>query len=363
MLHRTFHTGRETNTLYQTGPAEAAVTAQSWIGRPSVAIIDRGARQAQSARIDAMLTAADCTDVYEIDGGELAKSMNVLLGILGFLNNVELPKHGLLIAIGGGAVLDVAAMAASIMRRGLPLALFPTTLLAQIDAAIGGKNGINFGAEKNLIGGFYHADLVQCDPAFLSTLDERAIRCGLAEAIKVLVTSDAPAFARHFQSPEAPRDLTGLIEVSIDRKLDLLADDPFEKSSRRLLNYGHAFAHLLEDQSGYDLAHGEAVLLGMLIENALTPLIASPQPGFVDSLQATITHLLTLKCRTHWLDFETARPLIDNTRAMRRGALNIVCVEEAGRCVIVDDVPDSVLRDAWRAAEQLVLRTPEIVVA
>src|SRR5690606_7849610 len=151
-------------------------------------------------------------------------------------------------------VCDITGVAAQLFRRGVPLVLAPTTLLAQTDAAIGGKNGLNFGRAKNLIGGFHHPEAVLCDVAYLATLGKLQATCGIAECLKVLAVSYEPALYRFFASrPQSISDfaenLGDLVGLAVRRKLDLLAEDPFERSSRRLLNYGHAFAHNFEERS------------------------------------------------------------------------------------------------------------------
>jgi 3-dehydroquinate synthase len=358
MVLRNFNTTRTTATDYIVGEDEIVLNELQRICEttPTVAIIDAGAHAAQKERIALLLTAAACTDTMLLEGGEKCKTPQELFSVLHFLAGAKLPKHGYILAIGGGAVLDVAAMAASLMRRGTPLILIPSTLLSQIDAAIGGKHGINFGKEKNLLGGFHHPDVVLCNPLLLDTLGQREIICGIAEAIKVLATSDAAAFERHFT--KGPMDLSALVLDCVSSKLNLLQEDPFETSSRRLLNYGHAFAHLLEEESGFALAHGEAVLLGMLVENEISRAVTAAQNFQIDNLQGTIGSYLTPGCRHYWISFDRIRPKLSNVRQMRRGFLNLVCIQSAGDAIIIDDATDDILEAAWSRAELWVRRTP-----
>jgi 3-dehydroquinate synthase len=356
---RNFKTQRTTATDYVVGEEETILRrVQGFCLSSTAAIIDAGANAAQNERVTRLLSAAGCKDAMVLEGGEKCKTLAQLTSVLQFLASIRLPKHGYVLAIGGGAVIDVAAMAASLMRRGTPLILVPTTLLAQIDAAIGGKNGINFEKEKNLLGGFHHADIVLCNPELLDTLGRREIICGLAEAIKVLVTSDALAFERHFKGTVAPTDLFSLVRDCISSKLNLLQEDPFETSSRRVLNYGHAFAHLLEEESDYALSHGEAVLLGMLIENEIGRAATAPDILRLDELQRIIGSYLTSACSRYWIGFDQIKPKLSNVRQMRRGLLNLVCIQRPGASIIVDDVADDVLQAAWLRTEQCVLRNP-----
>lgn len=358
MALRNFNTTRTTATDYIVGEDEIVLNELQRICEtsPTVAIIDAGARTAQKERVAQLLSAAACTDIMLLEGGEKCKAPQELFKILHFLAEAKLPKHGHVLAIGGGAVLDVAAMAASLMRRGTPLILIPSTLLSQIDAAIGGKHGINFGKEKNLLGGFHHPDAVLCNPLLLDTLGQREIICGLAEAIKVLATSDAAAFERHFI--KGPMDLSALVLDCVSSKLNLLQEDPFETSSRRVLNYGHAFAHLLEEESVFALAHGEAVLLGMLVENEISRAVTTAQDFQIDDLQGIIGSYLTPGCRRYWISFDQIRPKLPSVRQMRRGFLNLVCIQSAGDTIIIDDATDDVLEAAWSRAELWVRTTP-----
>jgi len=361
MALRSFKTQRTTATDYIVGEEEETGLRELrriCTASPTAAIIDAGANVAQTERVTRLLKAAACKDIMLLEGGEKCKTPQELLNVLNFLLATGLPKHGYVLAIGGGAVLDVAATAASLMRRGTPLILIPTTLLAQIDAAIGGKNGINIDREKNLLGGFHHAEIVLCNPLLLKTLGQREIICGLAEAIKVLATSDASAFERHFGEPNGPIDLVALIWDCVSWKLNLLQDDPFETSSRRVLNYGHAFAHLLEEESVFALAHGEAVLLGMLIENEISRAVTSAQNLQLDNLQRVIGSYLTSTCHRYWIGFDRIQPKLSSVRQMRRGFLNLVCIQRPGETIIIDDVTDDILEAAWSRAELWVLRSP-----
>jgi 3-dehydroquinate synthase len=358
MALRNFHTTRTTATDYIVGEDEIVLNELQRICEttPTVAIIDAGVRAAQKERVARLLSAAACTDIMLLEGGEKCKTPQELFKILRFITGAKLPKHGHILAIGGGAVLDVAAMAASLMRRGTPLILVPSTLLSQIDAAIGGKHGVNFGKEKNLLGGFHHPHAVLCNPLLLDTLGQREIICGLAEAIKILAAYDAAAFERHFI--KGPMNLSALVMDCVFSKLDLLQEDPFETSSRRVLNYGHAFAHLLEEESVFALAHGEAVLLGMLVENEISRALTSAPDSQIDSLQGIIGSYLTPGCRRYWISFDRIKPKLPNVRQMRRGFLNLVCIQRPGDTVIVDDAADDILEAAWSRAELWVRRTP-----
>lgn len=298
MRTTSFETIRRTTTEYVVGPGTlfSGRTEDTLRGRPVVVVYDENLARSTEKKVNEFLSRF-AMSALALPAGEQGKSFDQLQRILTFFDYCGLPKHGVIVAIGGGTICDVVAQAAMLMRRGISLVLIPSTLLAQIDAAVGGKNGINYHNTKNLIGHFYHADLVVCDQVFLSTLPGRAITCGIAEAIKVFAVSDADALARHetrlhSDRIDAPDAWADVVWEALCCKLALLSEDPYEKSSRRLLNYGHAFAHVFEEKSDYALSHGEAVLLGMMIENETSRGLGIATESGLEDLQNTIRGLL-----------------------------------------------------------------------
>jgi len=193
-----------------------------------------------------------------IDGGERAKSVATWERILDALVAAGLDRDGLLVAFGGGVVLDVAGFAAASYLRGIRWIAIPTTLLAQVDAAHGGKTGVDHVAAKNLIGAFHPPIEVIVDTDLLSTLPEREVRGGLAEVIKHAVIGSPALLDRVGREPPA-----SLVEEAARVKLAIVERDPRERGERRHLNLGHTLGHALEHASGYALHHGEAVALGL----------------------------------------------------------------------------------------------------
>jgi 3-dehydroquinate synthase len=361
-----FETIRRTATEYLVGGGTLVSdrVMAALYGKPVIVVVDERLATLAHQELSVLLGPLVHPSVLALPGGERSKSFDQLQRILSFFDGCNLPKHGVIVAIGGGTICDVVAQAAMLMRRGISLVLIPSTLLAQIDAAVGGKNGINYRASKNLIGHFYHPDLVVCDQLFLSTLSEREITCGIAEAIKIFAITDADALARHWETwlhgapPGALDAWADMVWDALHWKLALLTEDPYEESSRRLLNYGHAFAHWFEEKSDYALSHGEAVLMGMMIENETSRGLGIAKHSALDSLQDTIEGLLTPACRRHWVRFTAIGEDLDKLRGMRRGQLNLVCLVRPGEGRIVDDAPVAVLEAAWQRTEQRVRPSP-----
>lgn len=204
-----------------------------------------------------------------ISGDEVAKTLGHVSRIWDWLVDNGAQRPDALVAFGGGVVCDIVGFAAACFLRGIGLVNAPTTLLAQVDAAVGGKTGINHARGKNLIGAFYQPLCVVADTGLLATLSPRAFSAGMAEVAKVAMILDADLFARlECVAPSlAAKDadaLTPLVARSIELKADIVARDERESGERMLLNYGHTVGHALEAAAGYGvLLHGEAVAVGM----------------------------------------------------------------------------------------------------
>ena len=192
--------------------------------------------------------------VFEIGKGETAKSIETVIKLCREWVDWGLTRSDIVIGLGGGMVTDVAAFAASIYHRGLNVINVPTTLLGMVDAAIGGKTGVNLPEGKNLIGTFWQPKAVICDIDTLRTLPEREWKCGYGEVAKY-----------HFLGADDMRE-SGLIDTVVECikvKTSIVAQDERETGNRAILNYGHTLAHALELENKFTLAHGEAVAVGI----------------------------------------------------------------------------------------------------
>lgn len=199
--------------------------------------------------------------VIEVPEGEGAKTLASLEGLCERLAKLELSRHDVVVGVGGGAVTDLAGFAAAVYLRGIALVHVPTSLVGQVDAAIGGKTGVNLGAGKNLVGAFHQPLGVLCDFEMLDTLPERERRSGLGEVAKCWLLEGR----RAVDVAAATRD--ELITMSVQLKADIVSRDEFEGGQRALLNYGHTLAHALEalalKRDVDEVRHGEAVVIGL----------------------------------------------------------------------------------------------------
>jgi 3-dehydroquinate synthase len=214
-------------------------------------------------------------EVLFFPGGETRKRLSEVEALAEQMVERGADRSSIVVALGGGIVTDVAGFLAAIFMRGIPVIQIPTTLLAQVDAAIGGKTGVNLVAGKNLIGSFHQPLCVLIDPAVLDTLPEREYRSGLFEIIKHGVIADPDLFRLMLEEPKAvlshaPDVVDRMICDSVRIKAEVVSGDEKEEDRRRILNFGHTFGHALEAETGYSkFLHGEAVAWGMQAASVL----------------------------------------------------------------------------------------------
>ena len=198
--------------------------------------------------------------VFVIGDGETAKSMTTVENLCSQWAQWGLTRGDVVVAVGGGLVTDVAGFAASVYHRGVPVVFVATTLLAQIDAAIGGKTGVNLPEGKNLVGSFWQPTAVLCDTEVLRTLPDREVRNGFGELAKYRFLGLATEGATSLEDPALPETVAACVAI----KAAVVAEDERESGRRAILNYGHTLAHALEIDGGFDLRHGEAVAIGLV---------------------------------------------------------------------------------------------------
>jgi len=212
-------------------------------------------------------------EVITIGTGEEIKTLNTVQEIYAQLLSNRADRSSFIVGVGGGIVCDLTGFAASTFLRGVRFGFVATTLLAQVDASVGGKNGVNFEGYKNMVGLFHQPEFVICDPEVLKTLPPKEVSCGLAEIVKHGAIADADLFEyleKHTEDILALDSavIEKLVLASVRIKSSIVDRDETEKDERRLLNFGHTFGHAIEKVTG--AAHGEAVSMGMVIASALS---------------------------------------------------------------------------------------------
>lgn len=224
-----------------------------------------------------------------IDTSESLKTMGTVMEICKWLLENNATRDALLLAVGGGITTDLAGFAAAIYKRGIRYANVPTTLLAQVDAAIGGKTGVNFLEYKNMLGAFRMPEFTAICPDVLKTLPARQIKAGLAEMLKTFIIADETAYN------QALSGVTGeLIIKAASIKESIVERDPLEKGERAVLNLGHTFAHAIEHkalEAGDDILHGEAVAIGIIMAAEMSEREGIAEKGLAARLKADFQSL------------------------------------------------------------------------
>jgi 3-dehydroquinate synthase len=299
------------------------------------------------------------TQPIPVQGGESCKNDPGLLDELyQLLLDYAVDRHNCILVIGGGAVLDLVGYAAATAHRGIRLLRMPTTVLSQNDSGVGVKNGINFRNRKNFLGTFVPPDAVICDFSLLHTLPERDRRAGMAEAVKVSLIRDARFFDWLEHNRNALVDFAAdAVAALIRRSAEIHArqisggGDPFEKGSNRPLDYGHWLAHKLESLSNYEVRHGEAVAIGMLVDARYACATGALSADALDRIKRLLRHLgfelwhPALSQRDETGDLAILQGL-EEFREHLGGELSITLLQEIGVGVEVHEVDLDVMRDS-----------------
>ncbi|HET6201313.1 MAG TPA: 3-dehydroquinate synthase [Planctomycetota bacterium] len=292
--------------------------------------------------------------VVAVPPGERSKSLPTLERVLARMHRLGVDRRTTLLCLGGGVICDLGGFAASAYMRGVPYVNLPTTLVAQLDAALGGKVAVNTPEAKNLIGAFHQPRAVLIDPSLLRTLPPRDLRAGFGEGIKVAILGSRPLFERIEGDREAllGRDADALawtIGEAARVKMRLVEADPYEADLRRALNLGHAIAHALETDRHYrGIRHGEAVAFGIATTTEL-----ARRRGLVAAADAEriLSLLEAYRLPTHLARLEVPSLLrrLRSIRMVRGGRLLFVVPAGIGRVTILEDVKDAELGSALAA--------------
>jgi len=315
--------------------------------RPALVVVDKAILELYGATLVPYVTRRiRCEALIAVEGSESQKSWEQVDRVCGEAVRCGLRRDGVMVGVGGGAVLDVVGLAASLYRRGTRFIRIPTTLVGLVDVSVGIKQGINFRSKKNALGTFFPPYGCINDVTFLRTLPVRLLACGVAEILKMAIVRDGKLFdllldnalellRTHF---ECPADCAEEILVRAESAmLDELQPNLFEHNLQRLVDFGHTFSPTLEAASGYQLPHGEAVALDMLLSTSV-----AVERGLCQ--QDDLARILVAYLR---VGLPIAHPLIEpglltsamqDARAHRGGDLNLVLPTRIGEATFVQDV-------------------------
>lgn len=300
------------------------------------------------------LEGRDC-ELHIIPDGEQYKTVETWYGIVDRLVGMKARRDSTLVALGGGVVGDIAGFAAASYMRGIRFLQAPTTLLAQVDASVGGKTGVNHEQGKNLVGAFYQPGAVFIDSATLDSLEAREFNAGLAEVVKYGAIRDEAFFEWLEQNAGAvnareAQALEYLIHRSVLNKAEIVARDEREAGVRALLNFGHSFGHALETETGYQrFLHGEAVAIGMVVAASLSESRGLCSAGTARRL-ATLLKRCGLPVRIPPdLSVDRLAAALELDKKAVAGGLRLILLEAVGRARIDERCGDHEIREAMRS--------------
>lgn len=299
-----------------------------------------------------LLQAGFSVSIHLIPAGESYKTLDSIAQIYDTALENRLERSSTLVALGGGVVGDMTGFAAATWLRGVHFVQVPTTLLAMVDAAIGGKTGVNHPEGKNLIGAFYQPRLVYIDPLVLKTLPDREFRAGMAEVIKYGVIWDKDLFEDLEATAELSsltalpdRRLETIITRSCQAKVDVVSQDEKEAGVRAILNYGHTLGHAVESLTGYSpINHGEAVGIGMVAAGKI-----AVKMGLWSQIDCDRSTVLIQKAALPTeipseLKLEAILKTLQTDKKVKAGKVRFILPTAIGEVVIRDDVTEEILR-------------------
>jgi 3-dehydroquinate synthase len=307
--------------------------------------------------LQSLAAAGFVVEVIEMRDGELFKRLSTIEKLAEELLRRGADRKGVVVALGGGVVGDVAGMLASVYMRGVKVVQVPTTVQAQLDAAIGGKTGVNLRSGKNLVGTFYQPEIVLIDPATLSTLPEREFRAGMYEALKAGVIGKPDLFSRLESCSisslrKDPELLTFAIAESVKLKAEVVSADEKESGLRRVLNFGHTLGHALETATSYrHFLHGEAVAWGMIAASKIADEVQFSNNGTFDRIRSASLFWGALPKVN--VTTSKALALVRSDKKTESGIVNFVLPRQIGKVEVVGNVPEGAVAEAMAEIRRL----------
>ncbi len=291
--------------------------------------------------------------VVEIPDGEVHKSLATARGLYDDLVDFKMDRGCAVVALGGGVIGDLAGFVASTYLRGVPFVNVPTTLLAQVDSAVGGKTGVDHPMGKNLIGAFYQPRLVLCDLDVLRTLPRRELMAGMAEVVKYGVILNADFFSfleAHVDDilNLEPAAMTEVVRACCQAKATVVERDELESGLRAILNFGHTLGHAIEALTGYSrFIHGEAVSIGMVAAARMAGAMGLCPEGDVQRLTALLERIGLPTCPPE-LEVPAVLETMTHDKKVQDGRIRFILPERIGRVVIRDDVDPALIATVLR---------------
>lgn len=332
------------------GLIEQSDSYESLAGRPVLLVTDENLAALHLPAVRAALNLAEDRCLV-VPAGESSKSMDRLSEVLDWMLSMRLPRDGVLLALGGGVIGDLAGFAAAVYQRGIDFLQIPTSLLAQVDSSVGGKTGINHPLGKNMIGAFHQPLAVIADSEVMRTLPPREWRAGLAEVIKYALLGDAEFldWLEAHQSALLQQDAPSVqqaVEHCCSMKAGIVAADEREAGQRALLNLGHTFGHAIEAEMGYgEWLHGEAVAAGMVLAAKTSERLGWLKPQDTQRVQRVIEAFeLPIKPPAK-MSPGSFREHMALDKKVAAGKLRLVLLKALGDAVLTAETPSTVLEE------------------
>jgi 3-dehydroquinate synthase len=343
-------TGKYTITIGPGLLASVGTTLRQLTSSPKAAIVtDSHVGTIHLQALEESLKSAGFQTIFAtIPAGEQHKTLSMLLPVYDQFLSAKIERSTPILALGGGVIGDMTGFLAATILRGVPFVQVPTTLLAMVDASIGGKTGVDHAQGKNLIGAFHQPIAVFADPQTLATLPKDQLQSGLAECIKHDLIRDGEAFARldGMIEPALKLDmaaLTDLIAHNVAIKARVVEADPFEKGDRAHLNFGHTFGHAIESVSKFSYSHGQSIALGMC-----AAAYTSQKLGYAVDRERIVATIQKAGLPTNGLQLDPKRifETMQFDKKVKSGKIRLVLLESIGRATLRDDIPPALILEA-----------------
>ena len=292
------------------------------------------------------------TEVIEIEAGEEFKNLQTCEGVWNALSELGADRKSMLINLGGGVVTDLGGFVASTFKRGIKFINIPTSLLAMVDASVGGKTGVDLGNLKNQIGVINQPELVLIDSSYLTTLSQREMRSGLAEILKHGLIADEKYWQKISDLSELKlSDLEEIIKESVKIKGYIVEKDPFENNIRKTLNFGHTLGHAIESYcltspEKEKMLHGEAIAAGMILETFLSSELKNFPKEKLNQVKEVITNMYGTEEFSD-KDIQEIKALMKFDKKNEHGNINFVLLENIGMPVFDITVTDDLIKKAF----------------
>ena len=279
-------------------------------------------------------TDLDC-EIIEIETGEAHKNIDTCVGVWNALSELGADRKSIIINLGGGVVTDLGGFVACTFKRGLKYINVPTSLLAMVDASVGGKTGVDLGALKNQVGVISTGDMVLVDSSFLDTLPQNQLKSGLAEMLKHGLINDESYWNKFLDLTNlALSDLDQLIHQSVQIKNTIVNEDPYEHGIRKTLNFGHTLGHAIEsyflsETDKKELLHGEAIAIGMIMETYISTELLGFKKDDLEIIKHTFLTIFD-KVSIENTDYEAIIDLLKYDKKNEHGNVNFVLLKKIG---------------------------------